>query len=257
MILRMLGTSDGLAGPRRANSAALLQADSGGSLLIDCGEPVSATLLRLGVDPDSIEGLVLTHLHADHSGGFTQLIQTFQLRRRQRPFRVFMPEEGIEPFSMLLRTVYLYSSILPFELRILPVHPGRTLETPSFRLRGYPNEHLGGYRAVAEREGFPAPCESFSIAVSAEGRRAVFSGDLRHMEELRKLLEERTDLLVSELIHFPASEAAVLLPFEIGRIVFTHFRNTPEGVPADADDPLWKQFSCPVLFADDLREINF
>ena len=56
MKLRFLGTSAGIATRRRFNTAMLLRAESG-LLLIDCGEPVSASLLRLGILPESYAAL--------------------------------------------------------------------------------------------------------------------------------------------------------------------------------------------------------
>ena len=258
MKLRFLGTSDGIPGLRRANSSILLQNSAGKGILIDCGEPVAATLIRQNVDLNSIESVVMTHLHADHSGGFTELIQTFQLRRREAPLTVYMPEEGIEVFTTLLRTIYIYRSIMPFELTILPIEAGKTVHAGSFTLDFYSNEHLAVYRPIAEKEGYPAPCESFSVAVRAEDTRAVFSGDLKYPDELLTPLQEKTDLLVSELIHFPTSTFAAVAESRLpGKIVFTHYRNTPEGEPMDAEDAILKNMACPVEFAYDLTEITY
>ena len=258
MKLKFLGTSAGVACMNRSNSSMLLQNSAGKGLLIDCGEPVSATLVRQDVDLNSIEGLVMTHLHPDHTGGFTQLIQTFQLRRRNAPLTVFMPSEGVEIFTNLLRVVYLYKTILPFELTILPIEPGKTMQTASFTLDFYANEHLAVFRPIAEQEGYPAPCESFSVAVRAENTRAVFSGDIKLPEELIPALQDKTDLLVSELVHFPAETVAALAQETLpGQVVFTHYRNTPEGEPADAEDAALKTIKCPVTFAYDFTEINY
>ena len=127
MKIRFLGTSAGIATLRSFNTSILMEADAD-ALLIDCGEPVSATLIRLGVPPDLIGTLAVTHLHPDHTGGFTQLIQTFQILRRSRPLTVWMPSEGIETFNTLLNTVYLYRSVLPFELNIVPVLTGHPVK---------------------------------------------------------------------------------------------------------------------------------
>lgn len=258
MKLKFLGTSDGLAGLRRANSSMLLHDDSGEALLIDCGEPVSATLLKLGIDLERIKTLIITHLHSDHAGGFPQLIQTFQLRKRQSPLTVYLPEEGMETLAALLKTMYLYPSILPFEVHWCPIQPGIPVQSGMFLLDFYSNDHLAVYREIARREGVCAPCESFSVAVFSQGRRTVFSGDLKHASELIKLLCVKTDLLVSELIHFTAAELLVLQQKNLPeKIVFTHYRNTRGGVPVDAAAPELKQLGCPIYFAEDLQEFEF
>ena len=58
MKIRFLGTSAGIATLRSFNTSILMEADAD-ALLIDCGEPVSATLIRLGVPPDLIGTLAV------------------------------------------------------------------------------------------------------------------------------------------------------------------------------------------------------
>lgn len=256
MKLNFLGTSHGLASLKRSNSSCLVTSN-GGSLLVDCGEPASATLLRMEVLPNQPCAIILTHLHPDHTGGFTQLIQTLQLRRRNVPLTVYMPEEGIAVFKMLLRTVYLYDSILPFQLRFKSIRPEIDfIETP-FVLRFYPNEHLACYRSISQNEGYPASCESFSVHVTADQQSIVFSGDIKTPGELIAPLKKGADLLVSELVHFPPVKFADipkdLLPEEI---CFTHYKTTPEDAPLEKDDPVLVSLDKKIIFAEDGMKIE-
>ena len=63
-----LGTGDGWASDRRGHSAFLFTLKDS-ILLLDCGEPVSRQLRAVGVQPDDLDGIVLSHLHCDHSHG--------------------------------------------------------------------------------------------------------------------------------------------------------------------------------------------
>jgi ribonuclease Z len=68
-----LGTSDGLPSAERKHASILV--DLGVRVyLFDCGEPVSRTLKRSGVSYDAIDRLFISHLHADHCGGFLMLM---------------------------------------------------------------------------------------------------------------------------------------------------------------------------------------
>ncbi len=50
------------------------------------------------------------------------------------------------------------------------------------------------------------PCHSYSLEIQKDDFRVVFSGDLAEAVELTRLVVKPTDLLVSELSHFSASQ---------------------------------------------------
>ena len=255
MKIHFFGTSAGVATPRRFNTSILLENKEEEGLLLDCGEPASALLIRGGIPPESVTALVLSHLHSDHAGGFFQLIQTFQLLGRKRPFTVFMPSEGIEAFRLLQRTMYLFDSILPFDIRYIPIVSGRMEKAGDFILDFRSNEHLACYREISKREHNPVPCESFCVAVEADGKRVVYSGDIKHTAELEELLSRKTSLLISELVHFPPEEFAALpdgmLP---EKIIFTHYKNCSDGTPLDLGNPVLAPFAERISFANDGEE---
>ena len=57
-----------------------------GSFLIDCGTTVLIAMRRFGIDPNSIDMLLLSHLHGDHFGGLPFFLLDAQLiSKRTRP----------------------------------------------------------------------------------------------------------------------------------------------------------------------------
>ncbi len=256
MKIKFLGTSAGVATMGHANSSSLISVE-GDALLVDCGEPVSATLIRNKIPLDCFSGLVLTHLHPDHTGGFTQLIQTMQILRRERPLTVFMPAEGIAVFNQLLNAVYLYRSILPFSLDIVPIEVGKIIECGAFRLEFFSNEHLACFRSIAEAAGAPAPCESFSVAIESAGKRLVMSGDIKRPDELLAPLQKKCDGLITELVHYPVGafveQIAEVLP---AKVVFTHYLTNPADEPVAKDNPALTPINDKITFAEDLQEVE-
>jgi len=52
---------------------ALIETDDGSKILIDCGSTALESLHELDVDALGIDGVIVTHIHADHTGGLEEL----------------------------------------------------------------------------------------------------------------------------------------------------------------------------------------
>lgn len=73
----------------------VLQDDDGQVTLVDCGVKqspgkISAALDHLGLAPDQVTRIVLTHAHADHAGGAAEMV------RRTRPDAVVIHRDDAE-----------------------------------------------------------------------------------------------------------------------------------------------------------------
>ena len=73
MKLTVLGSADAMNAGGRGNSCYLVQAAGAGPLMIDFGPTALMALRRYGVAPAQLGGVVFTHLHGDHTGGFPLL----------------------------------------------------------------------------------------------------------------------------------------------------------------------------------------
>jgi len=62
-----------------------------GHVLLDCGATSLVGLKRLGVDPGSVDAVLVSHLHGDHFGGLPFLILDQQFACRERPLLVAGP----------------------------------------------------------------------------------------------------------------------------------------------------------------------
>src|ERR1700675_2917058 len=92
----VVGSASGFPAPGRGHSSLLLSlADQ--SILIDAGEPCSRSLAEAGISFSTIDSVLLTHGHADHTGGLPMLIQSLWLSQRAKPLPLFLPEELTEP----------------------------------------------------------------------------------------------------------------------------------------------------------------
>ena len=65
MRLTIIGSGDAFGSGGRFNTCFFLETAKG-TLLVDCGASSLVALKARGVDPNAIDGIVLSHLHGDH-----------------------------------------------------------------------------------------------------------------------------------------------------------------------------------------------
>lgn len=219
--LHALGTGDGWAGDRRGHSAFLFRLGNS-SLLMDCGEPVSRRLRAAGVAPDELDGIVLSHLHCDHVGGFFMLMQGFWLDRRERPLTVHMPEEGRQPIRQMLDAGYIFEELMACDLDFSPLTDRQPFHVGKIRLTPFLTTHLDQLRESFSQK-YPAKFEAFSFLMETDDARVAHSADIGAIADLDPLLEQPVDLLVCELAHVePEQLFAYLADRPIGHVAFTH-----------------------------------
>src|SRR4029079_3177008 len=75
----------------RFNTCFMIEA-SGRTLLLDCGASSTVELTARNVHLNSIDGVILSHLHGDHFGALPFLLLDWQFhQRRERPVTVAGP----------------------------------------------------------------------------------------------------------------------------------------------------------------------
>ncbi|MGD1051129.1 MAG: ribonuclease Z [Solirubrobacteraceae bacterium] len=215
------GTAGSVPSARRGLPAFLVRRGAE-RILIDCGEGTQRQLLR-SVGLSDLTDIFITHLHVDHWLGLPGLLQTFNLRDRDRPLSIHGPE-GIAELMRSMRRVY---GRLCFELEVVELEAGEavrrdTLEIGAVNVRhrvlahGYvlaEDARPGRFDAeLAESLGVtPGPdfgrlqrgetvagvAPDQVIGPERPGRKLVFSGDTAPCETLA-IAAHGADLLVHE-----------------------------------------------------------
>jgi len=186
MKLTVIGCAGSYPGPDSPASCYLLEADEETPegprtwrLALDMGNGSLGWMQRV-VDPLALDGVLLSHLHADHCLD----LASFYVMRRYHPSgpQAQLPVWG--PKDTANRMARAYD---------LPEDPGMRAE---FDFRTYPHELTIGPFQV---EAVPVdhPVEAYGLRISCDGRTLAFTGDSGPCESLRGLARD-VDLLLAE-----------------------------------------------------------
>lgn len=217
MNIKFLGTG-GVFDYKYGNSS--LTIDCGARVLIDCGPLVFPRLMELEII-NTIDYLLLTHLHGDHTGSLFQLI-FFIKNKLQRPLKILYATNN---FKTQIE-VYLSSQGIPtthYEL-----HPLSTISV--IQAINTTNKHVKGVT-------------SFGYVFEYEHKKIYYSGDLGDITVTNNVINNVNDkeLLIFHEIHHIMCEPHVHYS-ELHAIaamyhIFGYHCNS-ELIPADNQIPL-------------------
>ncbi len=166
--LTILGTGEAFDSGRGNNACLLHGTRRAGTvpcLLLDCGYQIPERLWALGRVYPRLDGIYLTHLHADHAFGVVPLLTRFFEERRTRPLSLI----GAPGLSAYVRKLFalgypnLYSR-LGFELQFIEVRPGIACKWNTLELRVARSLHsVMNYSVRVEKPG------GWSFGVSGDG----------------------------------------------------------------------------------------
>ena len=166
----------------------------------DAGECCVHTAYTSGIDVMRTEALFVSHPHIDHVGGLANLFSCMnKLNNRYgktlpngNTLEVFFPDL---PLLAAIRTVAVGSASgkMRFQLNEHGLSDGVIFEDRRLRVTACHNRHL--------RESGERGWHSYSFLLEAEGKRIVFSGDVKEPAELDGLIGNGVDVLVMETGH--------------------------------------------------------
>lgn len=209
MRVTLLGTGCPIADVQRYGPAALVEAGPE-TWLVDCGSGVSQRLLAHGTNSAKLTGLILTHLHSDHTVDFLQVLMSGWHQGRAAPLRVWGPQRTRRFFGDLL------AAWQPeFEQRIAhELREPRGLEVEIEEIDGrwhLETEHVRISNTEVRHQPIP---QAFGFRFDADGASAVISGDTAYSPELIELAQGCQLLVHEAFVHWQFHEFRRNLPEE-------------------------------------------
>jgi ribonuclease BN (tRNA processing enzyme) len=186
MRLTVVGSGDAFGSGGRFNTCFLLETAKG-TLLIDCGATALVALKAHGIDPDRIDGILLSHLHGDHFGGLPFLLLDAQfLAGRQRPLLIAGPPGTQERLDQLLEVFFPRSTSNKwrFPWKVMEIEIGQSTPVLGHAVLTTTVQHFSG-----------AP--STAVRLSDGQKTFAYSGDTEWVEALVDVASG-TDLFVIE-----------------------------------------------------------
>ena len=169
------------------------------TFLIDCGVTTLIGMRRLGIQPNDIETVFVSHLHGDHFGGLPWLlVDAIYVSNRKRPLIVTGPK-GIEA-RFLTAAEALYPNITTtkrgFDLTFIEYQEQKPLA-------------VGGVTVVPFEVKHPSGALPYALRFELEGKVLAFTGDTGWVEVLCEVARG-ADLFISECFQYD-----VVLPIHL------------------------------------------
>lgn len=212
MKIVFLGSSHGVPEPNRKCSSALIEVGEA-RYFVDMGCQSIEGLRTRGIPVESVKAIFITHMHGDHSNGLVSFLDLCSWYFKKADPVVYIPGdvEGVKNAAAAWMRCN-GTEMRPFEFR--PVTAGALYDDGILKVTAYKTMHIAS---------------SYAFLLEADGKRVLFTGDLKHNDPTAdfpaEVLDSPLDLAICESAHF---EATKYLPiFEnnknLLKICFNHY----------------------------------
>jgi ribonuclease Z len=228
--ITFVGTSSGKTSLNRFHSSLLFSSEKY-NLLVDTGDGISRALMSNGINFETINGILFTHLHPDHNSGLSLLIVQMKMMNRNEPLDVFIHETlKAEVEESLIRS-YLLPERMEFEIQYKPFKDDEHFDvTEKFSFIARKNSHLSTLEKFKDR--YPSlSLYSASFLFEVGNKKIIYTSDIGSEEDLLLFSEFVPDILISEATHLSLSTIIEkIIKINPGKVYLTHYSD--EDIPA-------------------------
>lgn len=250
MKIHFLGTAGAIASKDRDNTALLIELD-GNLILIDCPGSVIQKIQKLGLDPNSIADVIITHDHTDHIYGLPSLIHSLWLMNRKSCLNIRATENVLKTCSNLVDTLALRTKKNMFTVNFIPFKDGDcVIEKDSLRIFVFEVSHSEG---------------SVGVCLCCGDKKVVYSSDTepcgnveKHAFEANVLIHEcgNSSLGHQQGHSNPEEVANLALKCRVKQLYLVHLPSEFIADPSIAVERVKKIFKDTVVIPSDLESIS-
>ena len=267
----LTGTGSPLTSADRAGPSTLVKAGDT-NILVDAGRGVVMRMMAVGVRPDDLDGVIITHMHSDHVCALNDVITTHWVRTRElKPLKIWGP---VGSARLVERTLLMLEDDIGYrtdhhdplvngpQIEVIELEPGdafaindvqvtaaETAHAPVHPTIGFRLEHEG---AVAALVGDTLPCAGVDKLAAA--------ADVYVQSVLRRdFVELLSGEMAQDILEYHSSvvdAAQTATRVGVQRLAMTHM------VPAPRPEqyPEWiaraaEHFDGEIIIGDDLTTI--
>ena len=188
--VRFVGSGDSFGSGGRFQTCILVDGPAS-RFAIDFGTSSLIALAQQGIDHNSIDAILLTHLHGDHCGGVPFLVIDAMLgARRTRPLLVAGPRD------LEVRMAAIREALFPGSHVMRPKFPLAWMEL----VPGHPHPVLD-LHVTAQPARHTAETNPTALRVEVGGKVVAYTGDTEWTDEVAKVAAG-ADLLIAESYYY-------------------------------------------------------
>jgi ribonuclease BN (tRNA processing enzyme) len=184
--VQFLGSGDAFGHGGRLQTCILVQTSTC-RFLIDFGASGMIGLYRYKIDPNSIDMILLTHLHGDHFGGLPFFILDAQLNsKRLDPLVIAGPAGTRTRLTSAMDLMFPGLSKIKqkFDIQVNVLTPAEQWEFQGVTVSAFPVQH-------------PSGDQSLALRIDCDGKTIAYTGDTEWTEALIPAADG-VDLLIAE-----------------------------------------------------------
>jgi ribonuclease BN (tRNA processing enzyme) len=184
--VRFVGSGDSFGSGGRFQTCILVDGPAS-RFAIDFGTSSLIALAQQGIEPNSIDAILLTHLHGDHCGGVPfLLIDAMLAARRERPLIIAGPRDLQRRMAEIREALFPGSHVMTprFPLEWIELEPGRCRPVLDLRVTAQPARHTPETNPTALR-------------VEVGDKVVAYTGDTEWTDDVAKVARG-ADLFIAE-----------------------------------------------------------